>query len=297
MPAIDHRALVVTKESNLGEQSVAVLKTQLYECESIKADADTARDAVRSALAAHSFDLVIAQQRMSPYSASEVLRDVNATSGRTRPAVVCLAYDGSDRNTFIREGGAGFVVLEPGQVNLDSALSEGLRQVQQHRDFQRDQKNRVLMAIDRFGREDEFQLFVLDIFRELKYFGVRRTHGVIEKGRDLVCWELNRMARHEFVGVQIKLGDVHASSGGNSVTELWRQAIEAFHSPVPFPSGQQYLDKFVVIVSGRMNEIARTKLSDFVTSSHLQRRIHFFDREELADLIVTSCPEISAGIH
>ncbi|HUP63268.1 MAG TPA: hypothetical protein VNA69_22955 [Thermoanaerobaculia bacterium] len=297
MIALEHRALVVTKEAYLGTQTVEFLKEQGYLCELVKAGTDTARQAVRNALSRNWFDLVIAQQRMSPYSASEVLREVNAANGFLRPAVVCLAYDASDRNTFIREGGGGFIMLEPGQKDLCDAIADGLSQVERYRQYQSTSKTKVRAFIDLFAREDKFQLFVEEIFHELKYSGVRRTHGPFEKGKDIVCYEVNKMSRNEYVGVQIKRGDVHASGGRRSLTDLWRQSLEAFNSRVAFPDGEHYLDKFIVIVSGRINELARDKLKDFLKSSHAHRRIFFLDREELADLVVTSCPALLATIE
>jgi DNA-binding NarL/FixJ family response regulator len=297
VPATDHHALIVTKESELGAQSAMILQKQQYRCEVFQAGSASARDDVRNALSGKRFHLVIAQQRMSPYSASEVLHDVNAANGPVRPAVVCLAYDGSDRNTFIRDGGAGFILLEPGQKDLRDAIADALSQVQQHDQYQSSKKRRALEYIDRFVREDKFQHFIEEIFHELKYLGVRRTHGPTEKGKDIVCYEVNRMGRAEYVGVQIKLGDVHASGGRGSLTDLWRQSLEAFNSRVAFPEGTQYLDKFVVIASGRINELARDKLMDSLRSSHAHRRIIFLDREELADLLVSSCPALLASLE
>jgi DNA-binding NarL/FixJ family response regulator len=294
--AADHHALIVTKEANLGAQSAKVLE-QDYACEVVVAGPSGTRDSVRRALTSTRFDIVIAQQRMSPYSASDVLRDVNAENGAMRPSVICLAYDESDRNTFIREGGAAFILLEPGRRDLQQAITEALRQVRQHRQFQSTNKLKVLAMIDGFTQEHDFQPFVVAIFQELRYAGVRLTHGPTEKGKDIVCYEVNKMGRNEYVGVQIKRGDVRSSGGKSSLTDLWRQALEAFNSPVHFDDGDHYLDKFVVIVSGTIKELARDKLSDFVKANHAHRRIFFLDREELADVVVMSCPQLMAAIE
>jgi CheY-like chemotaxis protein len=287
------KALVVTKEPALARQVVDVLERRSFSCNVVEASTAASRDEVLRLLATTRFELVVAQQRMSPYSASEVLQDVNASDGTLRPAVVCLAHDASDRNTFIRRGGAGFIVVEPGKVDLE----EGFRQVERYRRDQSTNKSKVLRTIAEFAREDVFQLFILEVFEELNYSGIRRTHGPGEMGRDIVCCEVNRLNRKEYVGVQIKLGDIHGSGGTSGITELWRQAMEAFASRVSFDEGERYLDKFVIIASGRINESARAKLTEFTISGHSHRRIFFLDREELADLIVTSCPALLARIE
>jgi len=155
----------------------------------------------------------------------------------------------------------------------------------------------VLATLDRFADEGEFQTFVVKVFQELRYAAVRLSHGPTEKGKDIVCYEVNKMGRNEYVGIQIKHGDVRASGGKGNLTDLWRQALEAFNSPVRFDDGDHYLDKFVVVVSGMMNELARDKLSDFLRANHAHRRVFFFDREELADVVVTSCPQLMATIQ
>jgi hypothetical protein len=291
----ERNALVVTKEVALGFHSAAILKKRGYQPFVIKAGTDAAVTEVREQLVRQRFDVVFVQQHMSPDSAFDVLRYINKTDGPLRPAVVCLAIDPTSHNDFIREGGASFCLLQPGQLDFRESISNGLRESSEWIRAQSTSKTRVLQLIDDYTREDKFQGLILDIFHELNYFGIRLAHGVIEKGKDIVCWEVNKMNYKEFVGVQIKLGDVNAAADGG-ITALWAQSIEAFSSEVDFGDGKHFLDKFAVIASGTINEIARYKLGDFLKNNHFQRRIFFLDREDIADLIVTSCPMLRMRI-
>jgi CheY-like chemotaxis protein len=294
----DHpKVLVVTKEATLGTHSAGILEGHGYYCQVMTAGTSDAIIEVREQLAREHFDLVFAQQHMSPDSAFDVLRYVNKAMGLAQPAVVCLAIDPTAHNAFIREGGASFVPLEPGEVDLRTVIEQGLREAKEYLRHRSTSKARVLQTVDRYTREGAFQVFIMDIFQELKYFGVRLAHGVIEKGKDIVCWEVNKLNQKEFVGVQIKLGDVHAAADGAGITALWAQSLEAFNSEIDFPDGKQVLDKFVVIASGTINEIARNKLTDFLRRHDCQRRVFFLDREEIADLVVTSCPALLERIE
>lgn len=291
------RVLIVVKEEDLATGIAEVLNALGYDCVFVRAGSTKTSVEVQEALAKVHFDLVVAQQRMSPYSAANLLHDVEKADGTGVPAVICLAENDSDHNAFIRQGGSGFVVLEPGTVNLTQALGKGLDQVQKHREHKKASKSNVLRVIDGFTKEVAFQDFVLKIFRELEYSGVRASGGPLEEGKDIVCWERNRMGYREYVGVQIKLGDVTGGSGTSGLTELSREALEAFLGHAAFVDGDRDLDKYVIITAGRMNEPARQKLSDFARKLSIHRRIYFLDREELADLVVNSCPALLARLE
>ncbi|MGZ5444859.1 MAG: restriction endonuclease [Thermoanaerobaculia bacterium] len=291
------KALVVTKEEDLGSGVVEVLRDLGYDCTRVRAGSASAREEVQDELIRNRFDLIVAQQRMSPYSVADLLRDVETIDGTGLPAVVCLADDDSYHDTFIRKGGSGFVPLEPGVIDLQQAVAKGLLQAQEARQSRKVSKANVLRVIDRFTKEKDFQEFILRIFRELEYSGVRPASGGLERGKDIVCWERNRMRHSEYVGVQIKLGDVHGSSGTSGITELRRQAVEAFGISVPFADGDHDLDKFVIVASGTINESARDKLSGLVRNDHFHRRLYFLDREEIADLVVSSCPSLLTRIE
>lgn len=281
------------KEPYLAESSVRFLETQSFTCESIAAGSEEDGERVRMLLAANQYDLVLAQQRMSPYSAMDLLDDAWRVTPAERPAVVCLAYDDLGHNTFIRSGGAGFKVLEPGDLNLSDVIAVLLREAEEYRRSRSASRMNILEKIDRYTSEESFQLLLIRVFNELGFLGVRKTHGLIEKGRDIVCWEVNKLGRREYVGVQVKLGDVDASGGKSSITELCRQSYEAFRMPVAFPDGKHYLDKFVIASSGRINEFAREKLVEMAVASHIEKPLYFLGREEVADTIVALCPTLA----
>jgi CheY-like chemotaxis protein len=290
-----NKALVVTKEEDLGTRIVEYLEHLGYECARARAGTTEARDEVQQLLFTTRFDLIITQQRMSPYSAADLLRDVETMDGTGVPGVVCLADDESYQDTFRRQGGSSFQVPEAG--GLLQALEKGLREAMEHRASQKASKATALGFIDSLQSEDKFQKFIERIFRELEYSAVRVTHGRFERARSIVCFERNRMRQPEYVGVQIKMGNIDGNGGTSGMTELRRQANEAFGIKVPFDDGEHDLDKVVIVASGSINEDARHKLSELLLSDHFHRRIYFLDREAIADLVVTSCPAVLAGLE
>ena len=293
----ERRALVVTKEADLAAGIIAILEGLDYPCTHVRAGSSAARREVQEKLQTMRFDLIVAQQRMSPYSVFELLHDVDTFAGAYLPSVMCLADNMKERNAFIRRGGSAFVPFEPGQKTLAQTIDEGFNQVRGHRNFKKASKSSVLRIIDGFRDEHEFQKFIERIFRELDYSGVRRTDGRLESGRNVVCWENNRMGHREYTGVQVKMGDVHASAGTSGVGELRRLAIEAFGLQVSFADGDHDLDKFVIVTSGSINEFARRELSGYIRADHSFRRIYFLDREELADMVVRLCPALLARLE
>jgi DNA-binding response OmpR family regulator len=291
------KALLVIKEPALAAGLAEILRLIGYEWDLIIAETDDATVAVQRAVKSNHYDVIIGQQRMSPYSGFNLLHDVLKAARTSFPAVVCLAENDSAHDTFIRQGGASYKTLQPGTISLLERVEEAVEDAREYRDQKKADKMTVLRRIASFTTERKFQEFVIDILRMLEYSGVCESSGPSENGRDILCWETNRMGNTEYIGIQVKLGDVHGGGGTSGLSELRRQAAEAFGIPAPFPDGHHHLDKFVIITAGGMTPNAREKLSSFAENDHIHRRIYFLDREELADLVVKSCPALLVGIE
>ena len=284
-------ALIVTKDEQLGRLARDVLGgLELgFRCRRFRVDSHQKRRELLEVLAGTRFDFVVAQQQMSPYSALELLRDLNDIRRQDGVAVVCLADDDEGKNEFKAEGGEDFLVLKPAVESRRRRLSQCVREIRDFRAKQAASKTRVIARLERYSLEKDFRELTIDLFRELGFHGVRLTHGPNERGCDIVCWDVNRLARTEYVGIQVKLGDVSGSAGPGGVTTIFvNQAVEALTGKVAFPQGERALDIFIVMVSGLINQPARTKLSGFLSERGFRNRIVFLDREDIADLIVTS---------
>ena len=286
-------ALVVTKEESLGKRTVEILSEEHgYQCRLVLVGAWKDFVKVAKELSLASFDLIVGQQRMSPYSARDLLLEVREKSPGISSPVACLAFDASNRNSFIRSGGAAFEPVEPSYNGLQKNISELLRQVTEFTDGRRGTKDAAYRLIDACRDERTFHKLGKAIFDQLGYRGTRLLHGPWERGCDILCWEVNKLGRKEHLGIQMKCGDIDDSSGKRGITELRNQALKALNSPILVDDEERRLDKFVVMASGMIKPSARVMLVEFLRGNHHYRRTFFLDREEIAELLVRSCQSL-----
>lgn len=283
------KILVLGKEEDFAKGCMAVLNAQGYSCSYRIVDSQFSLEALIETLTKLNWPrLVVAQFRMSPYSAPALVRDLDKAALPISIEVAALADydDDNDRHEFIRAGGAGFDVIDPGGVGLKRVLGNVLDQVASYRRNQGNRRREVVNYLRSITDEAKFRGFAIKLFRELGFCEVRETHGPDERGKDLVFYEKNRMGEIEFVGVQAKVGGLHGNvSRKGNVTAVWLQTVEALNGRVHKGGENHYLDKFVVLTSGEISSSARQKLADFLRPTKYDKRIYFFDQSKIADLV------------
>jgi CheY-like chemotaxis protein len=286
------KALAVTQQKDLGSRVAAILVREGYECLCVAVEQASSRREVQKALTSSRFDLVLTQQRMISYNALEVLDDTKvAAAGRLLP-VACLAYDDNDRNVFHLKDGAAFRVYDSVREPLADAIADLLRQVHGWLTYKLSGRNVVLQAIDRYDLEVRFHEFAIKMFRELRYSDVRHNHGPAEKGKDIIFWEENKLGEREYTGVQIKLGNIDGSTGENGASKIFLQVFDAFSSHMEFVEEGRIPDKYVLMATGEIKKEARAKLKEYLRRYHLRGQIFFLDRQQIADLVIGSCPDL-----
>lgn len=296
---------MVTKTPELGKQICRILISKGYPCQSVLVDAEFDKSSIESLLSPDGSQLILAQDRMSPYSAIEFLVDLDRQKSPRRFVVFCLeqqTYSLDQKNAFLRQGGSGFLALTPGEPReeREKKIEGMLIQAEKELAFRQDKagsREKVFQWLGHFVDEGDFREFSLRLFRNLEFEGVHLMHGALERGKDIVFWETNKLNEREFVGVQVKMGNLKAAVvGSKHVTGVWYQALQSLNHPV-FVGGREYfLDKFIVLISGTILPTADNQLRDFLRSNKYDKRIYFLGREEIADLVVDQCPALCAEL-
>jgi hypothetical protein len=305
--------LVLTKEEELGARCAEILTEMGHDSCRLKADQAFSPTALIETLERGRQQLVFCELKMSPWTALGLLRDLKKASLVPRVAVVALAFDHALHTDFIRLGGAGFAVMDPGYVGLREAINEAWRQVRgwveptggrlneivdylgaaNDLELTRGRSNEIVDILGAANNEAAFRRFAVRLFRALDYKAVRESHGAGEAGKDLVFYEKNHMGELEFVGVQAKVGNIHANVSrplSRNVTRLWLQTVNAFSTRIAFGGKGHFLDKFVLLTSGDFTEEARTVMRALLDPSKYDKRVYMWGRVEIADLIVDHAP-------
>jgi hypothetical protein len=281
--------LLLMREEELGIRCADLLKEMGFPCGRMPVHEGSTMALVLDWVAREQPGLVLCEFEMPPLSAFEVLRALRVFGGRV--AVAALAHDRLGANEFLWEGGAAHVIRQLGA--LPQELDEVLRQVEAYRRRQGGIRNRVVDFLATLNDEAEFRRFAIRLFHGLDYRDVHATHGIGESGKDIVFFEENHLGEREYVGVQAKIGDIHASvSKRGNVTELWLQTLEAFNCPVLDLGEEHFLDKVVLLTAGEFTEPARTKLRGLLRPTKYDKRIYMWGRDKIADLVATYVPRL-----
>lgn len=120
--------------------------------------------------------------------------------------------------------------------------------------------------------------------------GVKFTGGSTEYGIDIEYYELTQPENNKsYVGIQFKKGNLTYSSRGSkgTVKEVKNQAEEAFDKEIHDLEGRSlgYIGRFIVAVTGDINEQARTYIGRARLKGN-DRRIDYWDGDRLAEYII-----------
>jgi CheY-like chemotaxis protein len=284
--------VVVTKEEDLGRHCVELLESAGHRCFRTTAMECSSATMLIEKMAGEVPQLVLCELTMGVLTALTLLRDLRVTASWRAVAVAALSYDGKAQNEFIWEGGAAYVVM--GDRALSELLDDMWRQVrdyEERRERKGGHRNRIIDYLGGIDDEVLFRQFAIRLFNDLDYREAHPTHGPTEMGNDIVFYEQNRLGELEFVGVQVKVGDIHGSvTRVDGVTSLWLQAVEAFNKPIPFGGEDHLLDKYVILTSGDFTEPARGKMRHLLSRTKYDKRIYMWGREKIADLIAEYAP-------
>jgi len=129
---------------------------------------------------------------------------------------------------------------------------------------------------------------VMPLLRRKGFTSVRYNHGSEENGIDVVCKDVDRLGQEEWIGVQVKRGDI---SGGAAAKlgALLDQIKAGLSSPYfdPASGENKRIATFYVMCSGRIQESAKTKLRTQLPPA-LVGAVRFLGKDDLESLVTIS---------
>lgn len=144
--------------------------------------------------------------------------------------------------------------------------------------------------------EDDFRDSVVRrLFKALGYTDGRDTCGPEEYGKDAIFVEQDKFGVENFTAVQTKKGNINLSSdpGGNLHALIAQVRTALSHPHACTRTKKRSLPSMVyVVASGRINQAARSYISDQVS----EPRLRFLDRDDLIAKIDEVCPEVWSGV-
>jgi tetratricopeptide (TPR) repeat protein len=113
-------------------------------------------------------------------------------------------------------------------------------------------------------------------------------HGPRERGKDIICFDLDRLGRREYMAVVAKVTDLDGSvSSSNSLMQVVLQIEQCFDVPYEdlFGMTRITMDRVWVVTSGRILSGAENSVYDHLSKRNLSKVVRFISGEHLVPLI------------
>lgn len=152
-------------------------------------------------------------------------------------------------------------------------------------------KEQIIKHLDSIHEHTMARDIFVPVLKTMGLQGVKFTGGSHEQGIDIEYFELTQPENSKsYVGIQFKKGNLTYGSGGskNTVKEVRNQAEEAFEKEIHDLENKSvgYIGRFIVAVTGEINEPARTFIGR-ARQKGLDRRIDYWNGDRLAEYIQT----------
>lgn len=133
---------------------------------------------------------------------------------------------------------------------------------------------------------------IVPLFEKLGYHKVEFYGGTDEAGKDIICWEINRLKRVKLVVAQVKHFKLKKKSSGlDSIHTITNQLIQCLEKPLIYSDRTVHLPSEVQLISTYEID-TKTLQSRFDQFPQLRdNKITIIDGAELAQLIVDNWPE------
>ena len=113
-------------------------------------------------------------------------------------------------------------------------------------------------------------------------------HGPRERGKDIICFDTDRLGNREFVGVVAKTTTLDGSvSSSNSLREVLYQIEQCFNVPYEdlFGMTRVSMDRVWVVTSQKIVSGAADSIFDQLAKNNLSKLVSFIGGETLLSLI------------
>jgi hypothetical protein len=147
------------------------------------------------------------------------------------------------------------------------------------------EKKDILKSIN----EAEFrQDIIVPLLNKMGFKSPVEYHGANEKGKDIICFDYDKLGEQRFMAVVAKTGDLTGSASTNSgLMNVVNQVLQAFDSPYEdlFNMKQINIDEVWVMTTGKIVSGAEQSVINTLRKTNLDKQIRFIRDDRLVQLI------------
>lgn len=126
---------------------------------------------------------------------------------------------------------------------------------------------------------------IAPLLKNMGFYSVIYHHGINEFGKDFILTRLNPFGYYEYIGVQVKIGDLDGKAN-SKIDEIITQIDDCFEIPYLDIKTKEYklISSFVLIISGHLTENAKIKIMNKLHGIK-KASTTIIDRDEIEALI------------
>ena len=132
------------------------------------------------------------------------------------------------------------------------------------------------------------QDLIIPLLSKMGYIAPIEYHGSKEKGKDIICFEYDRLNEQRFLAVVAKSDNLTGNASTNSgLMTVVNQVQQAFDSPYEdlFNMRQVFINEVWVMTSGRIVSGAQESVINTLRKNNLDKQIRFIGDDRLIQLI------------
>jgi hypothetical protein len=147
------------------------------------------------------------------------------------------------------------------------------------------EKKEILNSIS----EKEFrQDLIIPLLSKMGYLAPIEYHGTVEKGKDIICFEYDRLNEQRFLSVVAKTGDLTGNAATNSgLMNVVNQIQQAFDNPYEdlYNMRQVFINEVWVMTTGKIVSGAQESVINTLRKNNLDKQIRIIGDDRLIYLI------------
>jgi hypothetical protein len=139
---------------------------------------------------------------------------------------------------------------------------------------------------------------LLPLLGRMGYRGASIYHGPRERGKDLICFDLDRLRNREYLAIVAKAVDLNGSvSSSDGLREVVYQVEQCFNVPYEdlFGMRQITMDRVWVVTTGGIVPGASDSVFEYLRKQNLSKLVRFIPGAELVELVDQWFPDYWAG--
>jgi hypothetical protein len=154
-------------------------------------------------------------------------------------------------------------------------------------------QNIVASKLKKMPENDVTRRFIIPLLESLGYFKVEFFGGTSEGGKDILCWEIDKMEELRLTVAQVKhFKYTNRASDSKSLQTIINQLTTCFTNGMPFTDKTIHYPSEAILISTYEID-TKTLLSRFGTLPNLwDQRIRIIDGLKLVSMLISKQPEL-----